>query len=131
MLFSLFVKRGLQTYDVNKDSVHWMPQHNHVELDGYQTVDFVGKYENLEVDWVYVANKIGVSKELPFLGASNTGKDSFKTREEQQNLKWIDFYIDEDTIKEVSKFYRRDIDILDYNNNEKELLVKVMNYKQI
>ena len=52
-------------------------------------------------------------------------------REEQQNLKWLDFYIDEDTIKEVSKFYRRDIDILDYNNNEKELLVKLMNYKQI
>tara|TARA_R100000008_G_C3504305_1_gene125322 strand:- start:49 stop:717 length:669 start_codon:yes stop_codon:yes gene_type:complete len=124
MLFSLFTKRGLQSYNINDDSVHWMPQNNHVEMDGYQIVDFVGKYENLEVDWKYVANKIGVSEELPFLGASNTSKESSKTREEQQNLHWSDFYMDLDTIKDVSKFYRRDIDIFQYNDCETHLLRK-------
>ena len=80
--------------------------------------------ENLEVDWKYVANKIGVSEELPFLGASNTSKESSKTREEQQNLHWSDFYMDLDTIKDVSKFYRRDIDIFQYNDCETHLLRK-------
>jgi len=122
MLFSLFVKRGLQTYDINKDSVHWMPQNNHVEMDGYQIVDFVGKYENLKVDWRHVAKKIGVSEELPFVGASTTAKDKNQTREEQQKLHWSYFYIDAYIINAVSKFYRRDIDIFEYNNLETQLL---------
>ena len=28
-------------------------------------VDFIGKFENLQSDWVIVANKLGLSKELP------------------------------------------------------------------
>ena len=75
-----------QTYDINKDSIHWIPQNNHVEMDGYQIVDFVGKYENLEVDWKYVADKIQVSDKLPFVGASNTGKNNPETRESFQKL---------------------------------------------
>ena len=63
--------------------------------------------------------------------AESTGRETDKTREDQQNLHWSHFYIHTDIVNEVSKFYRRDIDILNYNNNEKELLVKVMNYEQI
>jgi len=129
-LFTLFVKRGLQTHDINKDSVHWMPQNNHVEMDGYQIVDFVGKYENLEVDWKYVANKLKVSEELPFIGASTTAKSENKTRQEQQNLHWSHFYIMDDTIDVVSKFYRRDIDIFEYNDWEAKLLERQITNKK-
>ena len=122
LLFSLFTKRGLQTYDIDKDSVHWMPQNNHVEMNGYQIVDFVGKYENLEDDWKYIASKLEISEELPFKGASTTAKDKNMTREEQQNLHWSHFYINKDTIREASKVYRRDIDILEYGDSEEELL---------
>ena len=128
MLFSLFTKRGLQTYDINEDSVHWMPQHNFVEMDGYQIVDFVGRYENLETDWKYIAEKIKVSEELPFVGASNTAKGKNKTREEEQNLHWSHFYIGNSIIDTVSKFYRRDIDILEYNNWETDLLKRQLKY---
>ena len=97
-------------------------------MDGYQIVDFVGKYENLETDWKYIADKIQVSEELPFLGASNTARELRKTREEQQNLHWSHFYMDEETITDVSKFYRRDIDILEYNNWETDLLKRQLKY---
>ena len=128
MLFSIFTKRGLKTYNINDDSVHWMPQHNFVEMDGYQIVDFVGKYENLETDWKYIANKIQVSEELPFIGASTSARNFNKTREEQQNLHWSHFYLHPETVDVVSKFYRRDIDILEYGDFEEELLKRQLEY---
>ena len=114
MLFNLFVQRGLQTYDINKDSVHWMTQYGHVAMDGYQYVDFVGKYENLESDWRHVAKKIGVSEELPYIGASSTAKESSETREVYQNLHYSKFYRNQEIIDIVSKFYKKDIDIFGY-----------------
>ena len=117
--FCLFVTRCLKHYDINEQSMstgssHWMPQSVFVELEGYQIVDFVGKYENLKADWKYVAKKIGVTEELPFKGASRTGKWLGITREKNQNLPWPVFYVDNEIILQVSEFYKRDLHILGY-----------------
>ena len=119
MLFVLFCQRGLDNWDKDDMSMfsasnHWMPQSYFAEMGGYQMVDFVGKYENLKTDWKYVSEKIGVSDELPFVGASSTAKDSFKTRESYQNLHYSRFYRNQEIINIVSKFYKNDIDTFNY-----------------
>ena len=54
-MFGLFIKRLIQHYDINDDSVHeWIP-HIFTECDGTPIVDFIGKYENLDEDWRYVS----------------------------------------------------------------------------
>jgi len=124
--FCLFVTRCLKHYDIHEQSMstgssHWMPQSVFVELEGYQIVDFVGKYENLKVDWKYVAKKIGVTEELPFVGASDTAKVLGTTREKNQRVPWSAFYIDNEILLQVSEFYKRDLNILGYMENTKLL----------
>ena len=119
MLFDLFVQRGLKNWDKDDVSMysasnHWMPQSFFVELDGCQMVDFVGKYENLEVDWKYVADKIQVSDKLPFVGASNTGKNNPETRESYQKLHYSNFYRNSEIMGMVHEFYERDIELFNY-----------------
>tara|TARA_Y100000034_G_C6881793_1_gene404194 strand:- start:888 stop:1709 length:822 start_codon:yes stop_codon:yes gene_type:complete len=138
MIFSLFINRILQTYDINKKSVHWMPQHFFVECEGESIVDFVGRYEDLKIDWKYVANKLQISEELPFWPSSNTQKEvegkghghihglgySFGdpvTREQLQKLHWSRYYIDDKLINIVLEVYRKDIDIFGYDYVERQL----------
>ena len=135
MLFVLFCQRGLDNWDKDDMSMfsasnHWMPQSYFAEMGGYQMVDFVGKYENLKTDWEHVAKKIRVSGELPFVGASATAKNNniSETREKQQKIHWSHFYLDNQIIKKVAKFYRRDIDVFGYNNFEKDLLDRQKSY---
>ena len=122
-LFTLFVTRCLEYYDLSDQSMfsgssHWIPQNYFFELDGYQHVDFLGTYENLENDWKEVAKKIGVSEELPFVGASNTAKVTGMTREQLQNISWTWYYIDENIINKIYKLYKREIDLLYSKYNE-------------
>ena len=123
LLFHLFVTRCLEHYDLSDQkmssgSVHWIPQHYFFEFNGYQHVDFLGMYENLEDDWKQVAKKIGVSEKLPFVGASNTGKTFNKTREKLSNISWNRYYIDKQIINKVYELYGREIDLLYGEYNE-------------
>ena len=118
-LFITSCVRYWDSTDQSKDSGsgHWIPQNHFFELDGYQHVDFLGTYENLEDDWKQVAKKIGVSEKLPFVGASNTGKTFNKTREKLSNISWDRYYIDKQIINKVYELYGREIDLLygEYN----------------
>jgi hypothetical protein len=126
-LFTLFITRCVRYWDStdqSKDSGsgHWIPQNHFFEFDGYQHVDFLGTYENLEDDWKQVAKKIGVSEKLPFVGASNTQKVSGITRAKHQNLHWSYYYVDEMIINKVYELYGREIDLL--YSEYKEFLLK-------
>ena len=121
MIFSLFINRVLQTYDINETSVHWMPQHFFVECEGESIVDFVGRYEDLKTDWKYVANKLQISEELPLFPASNTQKEVLGTREQLQKLHWSRYYINDKLINTVLEVYKKDIDILGYDYVERQL----------
>jgi hypothetical protein len=61
---------------------------------------FVGRFENLNKDWAYVASKIGESPVLPKVNSSN--HIHYKT------------YYDDECIEIVADLYRKDIDILGY-----------------
>ncbi len=49
--------------------IHPVPHTNQIDWlvdpHGNVIVDFIGKFENLQNDWEFIANKIGVSKKLP------------------------------------------------------------------
>ncbi|MAH43895.1 hypothetical protein CL614_09325, partial [archaeon] len=119
MLFNLFVQRGLDNWDKDDHSMfsassHWMPQNFFYEVGGYQMVDFIGKYENLKGDWSYVAKKLKVSNELPFVDASTTGKGMGKSRMETQKLHYSEFYKSQAIVDKVLEFYKKDFEFLNY-----------------
>jgi hypothetical protein len=125
MLFSLFLKRGLR-YNMNNNSRHWMPQSVLAECDGKLIVDFVGRYENLVMDWRSVANKIQVSQKLPFVPISNTAQHfDGGTREHLQKLHWSRYYLSIDMILLVSEYYKRDFELFNYKDSIIELKQKV------
>ncbi len=114
LLFSLFVMRVLPDYDINEKSVHWMPQYLLTECDGKSIVDFIGKYENLNNDWRYVANKIQVSTMLPFISSSRTQKVTNKTRKELHKVHWKGYYFSNEIISRILNYYPEDFDLLGY-----------------
>ncbi len=105
---------------VNRENVlryhHFRPQTDYM-FDRYRKIfiDFVGFFENLEDDFEYIANQIGVSDRLP---QKNAG----------EHKSYQDYY-NEKTIEIVSKAYEDDINILGYNfdNSNISKLIKLRN----
>ena len=97
--FEDFVKNGL-----SENNTHWRPQSDYVEMDGYQIVDFIGQYENLQEDWRYVADKIGVSNTLPMIRWNNWPPVVSDYREH---------YTDE-LVDIASEYYKKDLELFDY-----------------
>jgi hypothetical protein len=117
LLFGLFLKRGL-SYDINEDSRHWMPQSILAECNGKLIVDFVGRYENLVMDWRSVANKLKVSQKLPFVPISTTSQSkNGGTREQLQKLQWSQYYLCNELVEFVSKQYKRDFELFNYGDS--------------
>ncbi len=117
LLFGSFLKRSL-AYDIDNDSRHWMPQSVLAECDGKLLVDFVGKYENLKTDWRTVANKLQISKKLPFVPISTTSQSkNGGTRESMQKLRWQHYYLCKDLVECVEKQYKRDFELFDYKDS--------------
>jgi len=53
--------------DLFSKMVPTRPQHSFVCLRGEVAMDFVGKFENLQEDWKYVAEKLGLKYPLPHI----------------------------------------------------------------
>ena len=122
MIFSLFISRVLQTYDINKKSVHWMTQHFFVECEGESIVDFVGRYEDLKIDWKYVANKLQISEDLPFEPVSYAARGAISLyghkharRETIQKIHFSEFYFNDTILRMVYDFYKRDVGLFGYD----------------
>lgn len=117
LLFSSFVKRGL-AYDMDNDSRHWMPQSVLAEYNKKLIVDFVGKYENLVMDWKVVADKLHISKKLPFVPISTRAQSrNGGTREHLQKLRWQDYYLCNELVEFVTKQYKRDFELFNYKDS--------------
>ncbi len=105
---------------VNKENIlrynHFHPQTNYI-FDKYKKVpiDFVGFFENLDNDFEYIAEKIGVSERLP---RKNAG----------EHKRYQDYY-NEKTIEIVAKVYEEDIRVLgyDFENTNIENQIKLRN----
>ena len=119
--FEDFVKNGL-----SENNTHWRPQSNYVETDGYQIVDFVGKYENLKEDWSYVANKIGVTNILPQIRWNPwphnlvrhlevlTKGGYHQLMDSQTVVSDYRKYYNDELVDIVSKYYKKDLELFNY-----------------
>jgi hypothetical protein len=81
---------------------HFTPQHYFIcHENGDILMDFVGCYENLEKDWDYVCERVGVPwRELPVV---NRG----------EHLPYQEYY-DDDTRDVIAEMYARDIELFEY-----------------
>jgi chondroitin 4-sulfotransferase 11 len=95
--FKQFVLDGKSKYKRSMIA-HSLPQYHYIE---FTPLDFVGRYENLEEDWKFVANKIGVCNKLPHINKSNH--------------KHYTEYYDDETIEVIRNEYKKDIELLGYD----------------
>ena len=96
--FEDFVINGL-TEDLCKKIIHFTPQNYFIcDNDGTILVDFVGRFESLEEDFLKLSEKLGVDIKLTHLNSNQ--KDNY-------------LYTDEMTRK-VRDIYKDDFDLLGY-----------------
>ena len=50
------------------------PQTDFVCIDGKIAIDFLGSFERLTVDWLFIQNKLGIEMELPHINSSIANK---------------------------------------------------------
>jgi len=103
--FNSFVKQW-----VNRENIyscrHFIPQCEFVCIEGLEpAVDFIGYFENLEEDFEYVANKLGIQTTLQHLN---------QTQNRNNKKDYTEYYTDE-TAKIVADVYREDIEIFGYD----------------
>ena len=95
-----------------------MPQSVLAEYNKKLIVDFVGKYENLVMDWKVVADKLQISKKLPFVPISTRAQSrNGGTREHLQKLRWQDYYLCNELVEFVTKQYKRDFELFNYKDS--------------
>ena len=104
--FSYFVKEIL--WDENGDPCqpHWVEQCKFIQdfrCGGEIWVDYIGKFENLNEDWIKVCKKIGIDEKLP-----HTNKNPIKPKRDYKE------YYDYKTIEIVRSKFKRDIELFNY-----------------
>ena len=87
------------------NEAHFKPQFDFLSKNGELVMDFIGRFENLNSDWEKIKNDIG----LNYLGEIGHQRKSNK------NLcNYKEFY-DNETIDIVSRIYKKDIQIFNYD----------------
>lgn len=90
----------VSTLSDEKSNIHFMSQS---KIINYRYLDFIGRFESLQKDMSYVCNKIGHPEAINIFPHSNTCK----------HLYYRDYY-DDETINLVSKRFKEDIEIFNY-----------------
>jgi hypothetical protein len=85
-----------------KDKLYqiWPNQIDLMSMNKKNTIDFTGRFENLETDWNYICNKLGVDNELKFLYST-------------KHKPYYEYY-DTESIEIINKFYTNDIKTFNY-----------------
>ncbi|MEO2059128.1 MAG: sulfotransferase family 2 domain-containing protein [Mesonia sp.] len=99
--FESFVKGWLTPAHIH-DSLHFQPQYIFLEDEtGKIAVDFIGRFERINEDFEYVADRLGIERRLK---KTNTSKRKKNYQE----------YYNEETRAIVSSVYQRDIELFNY-----------------
>lgn len=80
---------------------HWLPQVDHVFDDDRCLVDYIMRFERIDVDWGEVARRTGLEVSLPKTNTSKRGD-------------YLQYYNDE-TRKIVAEKYAKDLDAFGYS----------------
>ncbi|WP_111498264.1 MULTISPECIES: sulfotransferase family 2 domain-containing protein [Marinobacter] len=100
--FEDFVINGFDKDPEIRKFFHFRKQVDFITVGGQLCVDFVGRYENLEKDFKYIASFIGEGKDL---------RESNRTANRQP---YQSFYDNEQVRRIVHDYYRDDFETLDY-----------------
>ena len=104
--FAEYVKTTLKEKGVSADD-HFEEQTPIFSFKGEFFNTFLGRFESLEEDWAYIAEKINVRKKLPhYNGTSHNHYTS---------------YYDDECIEIVGRLYKEEIDALDYKYETKNI----------
>ena len=106
--FEEFIKNTTGLSWLNKNGTltneHFLPLHYYTEFSRDNSfVDFVGKYENLQEDWNYVADKLKLDKHLIHMNSRRGPR-----------VKNYKVYYTDELIEIVSTYYKRDLELFDY-----------------
>ncbi|MBO9483083.1 sulfotransferase family 2 domain-containing protein [Salinisphaera sp. G21_0] len=97
--FEDFITNGLQE-DSIKNWIHFIPQCDFlINHDGLIDVDFIGKLENIEIDFIEVCEKLNIKRSLCFENRTKQKKSVLYTK----NMKEI-----------VNTIYKNDFELLGY-----------------
>ena len=112
--FDDFVKKWLTIANTNKH-MHFAPQYKMLCLPSSDNidVDFLGFYENIQDDFIYIKNQLSLSADLEL-------KYENKTESNDRQFDYRNFYTDE-ARDIVSQVYKKDIDLLGYNYDNSSL----------
>ena len=101
---------------------HVIPQYDYLfNAEGELLVDFVGKYENLQIDFAVVCSRLGINRSvLPHRNASNDKNSGFKliiqkfiSASPEKKIPYTAYYDDE--LREyVGLLYAKDISTFEY-----------------
>lgn len=70
------------------------------------SLDFIGRFENLETDWNYIKTKIDIVDELPHLNKS-------------KHEKYKKYYTNKNLINRVINVYEKDFELYKYDKDLK------------
>ena len=99
--FEHFVHEGLSSPNVSS-WVHFRPQVDFItDSVGKVLVDFVGHFEDIQIDFSHVAQRVGIRNSLPWANKSC-------------HEHYISYYSD-DTREIVRQFYQKDVEVLGYD----------------
>ena len=100
--------KGMKNFD---EYIEWrIDKDLHLQKDffydenGTCLIDFIGKFENLHLDFNNVCKRLNVNKAIPHLNKSR-----------ENNTNYIDFY-SKNSIKIVSEAFKEDIELFGYTS---------------
>ena len=104
-----FIINGLDKVDNIKKWIHFRPQYEFIEYYGKNVVDFIGKIENIDKDYQYIMNVLGIKNGLTTHNKLQNKNDEFMK------------YFNEESKKIIYKIYRKDFEKFNYMDELNEL----------
>ena len=100
--FDDFVKKWVNRKNIYRYT-HFIPQYHYIRSSKRKIgVDFIGKLENIESDFIYISNKLNLGEiNLKYINKTE-GKANYKK------------YYNEQTIQIVRQVYKQDIELFNY-----------------
>jgi len=100
--FASFVRYGLQKWEI-LSWPHFKPQVQFLKDQQDQiNMDYIGRFENIQDDFNFIADNLGIRSNLLFINKTKTKRDPYQT------------YYNEELREIVAKVYKEDIEAFDY-----------------
>ena len=112
--FNSYVQDNLNASNIRYDwnFCHFIPQYHFFYLNNKIIVDYIGRFENINRDYIYLHNILDLNKseDLPKINTSN-----IKKTQQQTHLPQYIEYFDDRSIQLVNELYDKDFVFLGYD----------------